>query len=62
MDNIIKAEPSEITIYSSVDINKKLIYLIDINGKIMNGFPLNGASMFSIGKLSDKSLILKNIF
>jgi len=37
------------------DINKKLIYLIDINGKIMNGFPLNGASMFSIGKLSDKS-------
>jgi hypothetical protein len=37
------------------DIEKKLIYLIDINGKIMNGFPLKGASMFSIGKLSDKS-------
>jgi hypothetical protein len=37
------------------DIEKKLIYLIDINGKIMNGFPLRGASMFSIGKLSDKS-------
>jgi hypothetical protein len=37
------------------DIEKKLIYLIDVNGKIMNGFPLKGASMFSIGKLSDKS-------
>jgi hypothetical protein len=37
------------------DIEKKLIYLIDINGHIMNGFPLKGASMFSIGKLSDKS-------
>jgi hypothetical protein len=37
------------------DIKKKLIYLIDINGKVMNGFPLRGASMFSIGKLSDKS-------
>jgi hypothetical protein len=37
------------------DIDKKLIYLIDVNGKIMNGFPLKGASMFSIGKLSDKS-------
>jgi hypothetical protein len=37
------------------DINKKLIYLIDINGRVMSGFPLRGASMFSIGKLSDKS-------
>jgi hypothetical protein len=37
------------------DINKKLIYLIDKNGETMNGFPLRGASMFSIGKLSDKS-------
>jgi hypothetical protein len=37
------------------DINKKLIYLIDKNGEIMKGFPLRGASMFSIGKLSDKS-------
>jgi hypothetical protein len=30
----------------------KLIYLVDSNGKIMDGFPLKGASMFSIGKLS----------
>jgi hypothetical protein len=37
------------------DIKNKLIYLIDNNGKTMNGFPLRGASMFSIGKLSDKS-------
>ncbi len=37
------------------DINKNLIYLIGLNGKTMNGFPLRGASMFSIGKLSDKS-------
>ncbi len=37
------------------DINKKLIYLIGINGETMNGFPLRGASMFSIGKLSAKS-------
>ncbi|MFA5818472.1 MAG: hypothetical protein WC854_04270 [Bacteroidales bacterium] len=37
------------------DINKKQIYLIGINGETMNGFPLRGASMFSIGKLSDRS-------
>jgi len=37
------------------DINNNLIYLIDKNGDTMNGFPLRGASMFSIGKLSDKS-------
>jgi len=37
------------------DITKKLIYLIDKNGTTMTGFPLRGASMFSIGKLSDKS-------
>ena len=37
------------------DDNKKLIYLIDKNGETMKGFPLRGASMFSIGKLSDKS-------
>jgi hypothetical protein len=37
------------------DITKKLIYLIDRNGDTMKGFPLRGASMFSIGKLSDKS-------
>jgi hypothetical protein len=37
------------------DVTKNLIYLIGKNGKTMSGFPLRGASMFSIGKLSDKS-------
>jgi hypothetical protein len=37
------------------DIDKNLIYLIDGDGETMNGFPLKGASMFSIGKLSDNS-------
>jgi hypothetical protein len=37
------------------EVNKKLIYLIDMKGEIMTGFPLRGASMFSIGKLSDKN-------
>jgi hypothetical protein len=37
------------------DTNTKLIYLIGNTGVTMNGFPLRGASMFSIGKLSDKS-------
>lgn len=37
------------------DVNKKLIYLINKEGKTIEGFPLRGASMFSIGKLSDKS-------
>lgn len=34
------------------DKNKNLIYLINSKGEVMNGFPLRGASMFSIGKLS----------
>ncbi len=38
-----------------VDMDRKLIYLINKNGKTMNGFPLRGASMFSIGKLSEKT-------
>jgi WD40 repeat protein len=37
------------------DSNRKLIYLIEKNGNTAKGFPLRGASMFSIGKLSDKS-------
>jgi hypothetical protein len=37
------------------DINNNLIYLINGRGDIMKGFPLRGASMFSIGKLSDRS-------
>ena len=37
------------------DVNKKQIYLISNTGETVNGFPLRGASMFSIGKLSDKS-------
>lgn len=37
------------------DNDKKLIFLIDKNGTTMAGFPLRGASMFSIGKFSEKS-------
>ena len=37
------------------DVHKNLIYLIGKTGTTMPGFPLRGASMFSIGKLSDKS-------
>ncbi len=37
------------------DEQRKLIYLINKNGETMNGFPLKGASMVSIGKLSDMS-------
>ena len=37
------------------DITNKLIYLIAKNGETMEGFPLRGASMFSVGKLSDKN-------
>jgi hypothetical protein len=37
------------------DITKNLIYLIGSKGETMKGFPLRGASMFSIGKLSGKS-------
>lgn len=37
------------------DMDKNLIYLIGKNGETMDGFPLRGASLFSIGKLSDKS-------
>jgi len=37
------------------DLAGKRIYLIDKNGETMNGFPLKGASMFSIGKLTEKS-------
>lgn len=36
------------------DNTNKLIYLIDKNGEIMNGFPLRGVTSFSIGKLKDK--------
>ncbi len=38
-----------------VDIDNNLIYLIDKRGNDTKGFPLKGASMFSIGKLSDRS-------
>ena len=37
------------------DIKNNQIYLIGRNGDTMKGFPLRGASMFSIGKLSEKS-------
>jgi len=38
-----------------IDSQKNLIYLVGRDGKSMNGFPLKGASMFSVGKLSEKS-------
>ena len=38
-----------------VDTDNNQIYLLDRNGDTMKGFPLRGASMFSIGKLSEKS-------
>jgi hypothetical protein len=37
------------------DSRKKLIYLLEKTGETARGFPLRGASMFSIGKLSDRS-------
>ncbi len=37
------------------DIENNLIYLIDRRGNDTKGFPLKGASMFSIGKLSNRS-------
>ncbi|MBA4322194.1 MAG: hypothetical protein C0408_05190 [Odoribacter sp.] len=49
---IFSAEDRKIGVF---DNSKKLIYLIDKKGNTMNGFPLQGASMFSIGKFSEKS-------
>jgi hypothetical protein len=37
------------------DNSKKLIYLVDQKGNTMKGFPLRGASAFSIGKLSERN-------
>lgn len=37
------------------DSKKKLIYLLEKTGETAKGFPLRGASMFSIGKLSDRN-------
>ncbi|MGB8490725.1 MAG: hypothetical protein WCE64_06665 [Bacteroidales bacterium] len=36
-----------------IDTSGNLIYLVDGKGEIMKGFPLKGASMFSIGRLSE---------
>jgi hypothetical protein len=36
------------------DNNNKLIYLVNKDGDIFDGFPLKGASLFSITKLSDR--------
>jgi hypothetical protein len=49
---VFSASEKEIGVF---DKTKKSIYLINKNGDTMNGFPLRGASMFSIGKLSEKS-------
>ena len=37
------------------DPEAQLIYLVDRNGDIMEGFPLKGASLFSIGHLADRN-------
>lgn len=42
----------KIGVYGADD---NLIYLVDKNGEVMEGFPLRGASLFSIGKLSNGS-------
>jgi hypothetical protein len=34
------------------DIQNKQIFLVDSEGNTMSGFPLRGASMFSIGRLT----------
>jgi hypothetical protein len=38
-----------------LDAERKLIYLFDRQGKLSNGSPLTGASMFSIGRISDRN-------
>jgi WD40 repeat protein len=38
-----------------LDPDKNLIYLLDKNGDDMDGFPLKGSSLFSIGRLTDKN-------
>ena len=37
------------------DSGKNLIYLINSKGDVMKGFPLRGASMFSIGKITSRN-------
>ncbi|MBI5010681.1 MAG: hypothetical protein HZB98_13775 [Bacteroidia bacterium] len=49
---IFSSSDRKIGVYDS---KKKLIYLLEKNGDTTKGFPLRGASMFSIGKLSDNS-------
>jgi hypothetical protein len=38
-----------------LDAERKLIYLFNRQGKLSNGSPLTGASMFSIGRISDRN-------
>lgn len=49
---IFSASDRKIGVYDS---KNKLIYLADSRGNTMNGFPLRGESLFSIGKLSENS-------
>jgi hypothetical protein len=37
-----------------IDMNRNLIYLLNEKGGVEKGFPLKGASMFSIGRLTEK--------
>ena len=52
MDFIFSASDRKFGIF---DIKNNLIYLINKDGETMNGFPLRGASMFSVNKLLENS-------
>ncbi len=52
MDFIFSASDRKIGIF---DATNNQIYLLDKNGDTMKGFPLRGASMFSIGRLLENS-------
>lgn len=38
-----------------LDDNDQLVYLLDNDGDVMEGFPVNGATLFSIGRIVDKT-------
>ncbi len=52
LDFIFSASDRKIGVFKHT---RNLIYLLGEKGETMKGFPLKGASMFSIGKLSDQS-------
>jgi hypothetical protein len=52
IDFVFSASNRKIGVFNTT---RNLIYLIGMKGETMKGFPLKGASMFSIGKLSGRS-------